>query len=290
MGKEMTSHDAEQIRHFWQGRARSAEVAEHEVTHRDVWQRHLEIEMIKKFVSPTDRVLDIGCGNGFTTRLIAPLVRDIVGMDYTEEMINRALKEAGANERGPLAVKAKGVLALYDLLLRRSRLPGGSLTFKVKDVLALGPEDFGLFDLVISERCLINLESWDDQKRAISNIASVITPGGRFIFVEGSKQGRENLNKLRRAVGLETMPTVWHNIDFDEEETLAHLSRYFTIEEKLHFGVYDFISRVAHPLIVTPEGPQYDCRMNEVASLLALHCQEFGEISRSLFLVLKRKS
>ena len=254
----------EQIRHFWQDRAQSAEVMEHEVTHRDVWQRQLEIEMIKKFVRPPDRVLDIGCGNGFTTKRIAPLVSDIVGMDYTEGMINRALEEAGANE-------------------------GGALPFKGKDVLALSPGDFGLFDLVLSERCLINLESWDDQQRAISNIASVIKPGGRFIFVEGCKQGRENLNRLRKAVGLDAMPTVWHNIDFDQDETLAYLSQYFTIEEKVHFGVYDFIARVAHPLIVAPGEPQYDCRINEVASLLALHCQEFEKISRMLFLVLKKR-
>ena len=56
MGQEMTTHNAEQIKHFWQDRAQGTGVAEEEVTHPDVWQRHLEIEMIKRFVSPTDRV------------------------------------------------------------------------------------------------------------------------------------------------------------------------------------------------------------------------------------------
>jgi SAM-dependent methyltransferase len=260
--EEAPIHDTAGIKQFWEDRASSAGASEEDVTHPDVWQRHLEIEMIKRLVFPTDRVLDIGCGNGFTTRRIAPLVREIIGIDYAEAMIRRALKESGDRR--------------------------GSPTYAVKDVLTLGPEDFGLFDLAISERCLINLKSWKDQRRALSNIASVITPAGRLVFVEGSKQGRENLNKLRRAVGLETMPTVWHNIDFDEQKTLAYLRRSFSLEQRMHFGLYDFISRVAHPLIVAPDRPQYDSRINEVAAKLTLHANEFAPLSRVLGLVLRK--
>lgn len=257
--------NTEKIKEFWDTRASAENVSEQQVTHRDVWQRWLEIEMIKKFVRPTDRMLDVGCGNGYTTRRLAPLVREIVGVDYSSEMVKRA----GESE-GPEGVSE-------------------NITFQVQDVLALNPERFGMFDVALSERCLINLASREEQERAIANIASVIKPGGRFIFVEGSQQGRAGLNKMRRSVGLEEMAPVWHNLDFDEPSTLEYLDKFFSVEEKLHFGVYDFVARVAHPLIVAPKIPEYDSRINEVAAELALHSQEFGEISRVLFLVLRRK-
>ncbi len=259
-----------EVRLFWSLRAGEA-VGEEEVTHRDVWQRWLEVETIKKFLDKSQRVIDIGCGNGFTTKTIATFVREIVGMDYTEEMIKRAARP----EYGQ---------------------PLHNVSFHVGDVMRLSPEMFGLFDLAISERCLINLADWNSQKKAIANIASVIKPGGTLLFIEGSADGRAGLNRLRESVGLEPMPKVWHNIDFEEKQLYNYLNEYFTVGRNIHFGVYDYISRVTHPLLVAPEQPKYDSPMNKVAAYLALKSQdiearssEFRDISRALFLVLKRK-
>lgn len=261
----MNLQNTEKIKEFWDTRASADNLPEQEVTHRDVWQRWLEIEMIKKFLRQNDRALDVGCGNGYTTRRLAPLVSEIVGADYSSEMIKRAVEIDGPD---------------------RASL---NISFHVQDVLTLGPEHFGLFDVALSERCLINLASREEQEHAIANIASVIKPGGRFIFIEGSQQGRAGLNEMRESVGLEKMAPVWHNLDFDEPSTLKYLDKFFIVEEKLHFGVYDFVARVAHPLIVAPKAPEYDSRINEVAAQLALHSQEFGSISRVLFLVLTKK-
>src|SRR5579871_2514737 len=79
------------IKEFWNERA-SMDVVEDKVTHPDVWQRWLEVRTIKKFLKPTDRVIDIGCGNGFTTWQLAPLVKEIVGVDYSKVMLQRAAK------------------------------------------------------------------------------------------------------------------------------------------------------------------------------------------------------
>ncbi|HLC41156.1 MAG TPA: class I SAM-dependent methyltransferase [Methylomirabilota bacterium] len=264
----MSVHAVGPIKRYWQTRAGMTELPAEEVTHRDVWQRWLEIETIRQFVRATDRALDVGCGNGFTTNRIAQSVREIVGVDYSEEMIRRAVTE---NDRNGAERHSK-------------------VTFKVRDVLELDPADLGLFDAVISERCLINLGSWADQKRAIAKIASVLKPGGRFIFLEGSKQGRQQLNAFRSRAGLAAMPRVWHNIDFDEPATLAYLRRSFSLDQRVHFGLYDFVSRVAHPLIIAPDRPQYDSRINEVAAKLALGANEFGSISRVVGLVLRKKA
>jgi ubiquinone/menaquinone biosynthesis C-methylase UbiE len=258
----------EQVQEFWQDRARQENVDASEVTHRDIWQRWLEIETIKPLLKPNDRVIDIGCGNGYTTKRIARLVREIVGADYSDEMIRRAQSEPWPEESAGAADKA---------------------SFQVCDVLELSPEFAGTFDVAITERCLINLSSWEQQQQALANIASVLNPGGRLIFIEGSKNGRDQLNEIRMQAGLDVMPTVWHNIDFEEQQLLEYTSQFFEVDKQLHFGVYDFIARVVHPLTVAPEQPKYDARINQVAAQLALQSQEYGHISRVLFLVLKKK-
>lgn len=255
----MTGGSSERkIRQFWDSRA-GEERGEHEITHRDIWQRWLEIEHIKAFLNRKARAIDIGCGNGYTTRQVAPLVKEIVGVDYSGAMIARA----------------------------RAASPG--ITFEVCDVLKLKPVDHGTFDIAISERCLINLTSWEDQRRAIRNIASVIKEGGLFLFIEGSREGRDRLNAMRRSVGLDSMPPVWHNLDFEEKRLGSYISRFFTVEKRLHFGVYDLIARVVHPLFAAPEEPGYEARINEIAAKMALQRQDLPEISRTIFLVLRRK-
>src|SRR5205823_3827311 len=125
--------DVNKVRDFWEKRAGTVQVEDREVTHPDVWQRWLEIEMIEKFLNPTQRVIDIGCGNGFTTRQIASFVGEVIGVDYSEEMIKRASASPHSSS---------------------------NMTFNVCDVTKLDASKFGLFDLAISERCLINLASW----------------------------------------------------------------------------------------------------------------------------------
>jgi len=264
----MSDRDVGKVREFWDDRARRADVPTGEVTHRDVWQRWLEVETIRRYLRPSDRVLDVGCGNGFTTWRIAPLVREVVGIDFSREMVERARVERPADTAAPAAA---------------------AISFAVCDVTALTPSSFGAFDAAISERCLINLAGWPEQQQAIANIAAVVRPGGRFVFVEGSAEGRANLNRLRERVGLEAFPTVWHNRDFVEAELLPFLDQFFEIEERRHFGVYDFVSRVVHPMVVAPAPPEYDSRFNEVAARLARERQAFEDLSRVLFLVLKRK-
>jgi len=259
--------NTDKVKHFWQSRAQD-NVSESELTHRDIWQRWLEIEMIKGFLKKSDRVIDVGCGNGYTSKIIASLAHEIVGIDYSEDMIKRA-------------VVSDEVLG--------EETHSENIIFAVCNVMELTTAKFGLFDVAISERCLINLGSWDDQKQAIANIAAVIKPEGRFLFIEGSQFGRNQLNQFRKSVGLEEMPPVWHNIDFNDSDLLNYLNGYFVLEHRLHFGVYDFISRILHPLIVEPEQPRYDSKINKIAAMMALKRQEFEDISRVLFWVLRKK-
>ena len=252
-----------QVKKFWETRAQDQSLTDAEATHNDVWQRWLEIESIKPFLRSTDRMVDVGCGSGYATRLLAPLVRETLGVDFSESMIGRA-RAASAGTPG--------------------------LRFEVANALDLDPGGLGMFDVALSIRCLINLESWALQQRAIENIARLLTPGSRFIFVEGLADGRRGLNAMRTRMGLSEMPTVWHNVDFEESTLMPWLDRFFTLEARRHFGVYDFVSRVVHPMAVAPESPVYDSPINRTAAQLAVQLQDFGAVSRVAFLVLTRRS
>jgi SAM-dependent methyltransferase len=112
----------------------------------------------------------VGCGNGFATKQLAPLVKSIVGVDQSDGMIRRA-KEEGA-------------------------LPSNA-TFAVADVLDLSPARVGTFDVALTIRCLINLPDWQMQQGALANIAGILKPGGLYIFVEGLREGRASQRSSR---------------------------------------------------------------------------------------------
>ena len=95
---------------------------------------------------------------------------------------------------------------------------------------------------------------------------------------------------MRMRMGLSEMPTVWHNVDFEEATLMPWLDRFFTLEARRHFGVYDFVSRIVHPMAVAPESPVYDSAINRTAAQLAVHLQDFGAVSRVAFLVLTRRA
>ena len=52
----------------------------------------------------------------------------------------------------------------------------------------------GEFDVVVTQRVLINLSSWEDQKRALLNVHRVLNPGGRYIMIENTNDAFLALN------------------------------------------------------------------------------------------------
>ena len=252
-----------QVKQFGETRAQDPSLTDVEATHQDFWQRWLEIESIKPFLRAGDRLIDVGCGSGYATRLLAPLVREAVGVDFSESMVARACAAAAGQS---------------------------ALRFAVGNVLSLDRQALGMFDVALSVRCLINLENWDLQQQGIAQIAGLVRPGGRFILVEGLADGRRALNALRERVGLSQMPAVWHNVDFEEATLMPYLDRFFTVAARRHFGVYDFVARVVHPMSVAPQPPVYDSPINRTGAQLALALQDFPSISRVVFLVLERRA
>jgi SAM-dependent methyltransferase len=256
-----TTPTAGAVRNFWQERALDPALAGDRVTHPDRCQRLLENQVLLAALPASARVLDVGCGNGFSTARLAERAGEVVGIDYSPAMIERARREHGH--------------------LR-------NVTFAVQDVLALDLPPAS-FDGVVSQRCLINLTSWEDQQQAIRSLAGVLKPGGSFIMQEGTRQGREALNRARERLGLPRMPPVAYNLDFDEERLWPFLETCFAVVEVRRFGLYDLISRIVHPLLVRPEEPRYEARINEVAGEVAAALPGMDELSREFSAHLRRR-
>jgi len=239
---------------YWDERAGS-ETADAELSLPDQNQRRLEIESLRPLLNPADRVLDVGCANGVMTNELAAGVGWIVGVDLTEGMLRRA-------QEGPAVFAGADVRKI--------------------------PFPTGTFDVVVSTRCLINLPDWEQQLAGLEETLRVVRAGGRLILLEGLAEGRRGLDELRERVGLEPMPAVAYNRDLPDGPLLRFLEQRGQIEQLRKFGVYDLLSRVAHPLMVAPDGPRYDAPINAVAADLALKLEGFDEISRLGLIVLRK--
>src|ERR671930_1368143 len=109
-------------------------------------------EQVESFVLPRgdERALDVGTGAGTLALALAPLVREVVGVDIVPELLERARANAPAN-----------------------------VTFVEGDATNL-PFDSGSFDLACTRRTLHHILR---PERAVAELARVTAPGGR-VFVD----------------------------------------------------------------------------------------------------------
>ena len=95
--------------------------------------REVEIDYLSRQLGDGLRILDVGCGNGYSTLSHAARWKGaFVGVDFVPEMVDAAREMIGQ-------------FAL-----------SGSIEFAVGDVTCLDFPDAS-FDVVISQRCLLNL-------------------------------------------------------------------------------------------------------------------------------------
>jgi ubiquinone/menaquinone biosynthesis C-methylase UbiE len=132
-------------------RARFGENAERIAEHA-ARQVELVREQLDAFLSPSgdERVVDVGTGAGTLALALAPLVREVVGIDAVPELLDAARREAPPN-----------------------------VTFVEGDATRL-PFELGEFDLACSRRTIHHLPR---PELAISELARVTRLGGR-IFVD----------------------------------------------------------------------------------------------------------
>jgi len=224
-----------QIRAFWTEQAdRHHQSATASWSDRRVIE--LEIKEIVKRIADGDRVLDVGCANGYSTVQLAAARRvDVTGVDYIPEMIREARARLGADP------------ALAD-----------RVRFDVGDITRLTQPD-AAFDKVVVIRVLINLGAWDYQRDALSEALRTVTPGGLLLLSEATIQGWQRLNQFRREWELPDIAMPAFNQYLDEDRLLEAAASRADLVEAVHFSsTYYAMTRVIKPLLIQALGRPID--------------------------------
>lgn len=236
------------VKDYWDNQAKTLGT-QGTATAPDQHYRNLEIEQIIAHLNSAGNMIDIGCGNGFSTLKFkeARPKTTFTGVDFSPEMIAAARR---ANDK-----------------------TGNTVTFAVGDVRALRYED-DLFDTTITERCLINLAGWEEQKAAILELRRITKKNGAIIVVENTIEGLAALNSVRKKFGLPAIQQRWHNRYIPQVDFIKFVNEngmYIQVEKNIG-SMYYLISRVIHAKIAAVAGrePEYDHPLNEWAAMLPI--------------------
>ncbi|MDO4261537.1 MAG: class I SAM-dependent methyltransferase [Eubacteriales bacterium] len=150
------SQTLEEIRSYWNSRAEGYTLSNREELEGDsrrLWERRIAEALGG---TPCRRVLDVGCGPGFFSVLLARMGYEVTAVDYTENMLTEARRNAD----------------LYGVSVNFRRMDAQELTFAD-----------GVFDLVISRNVLWNLER---PEQAYREWLRVLRPGGVLLNCDGN--------------------------------------------------------------------------------------------------------
>jgi ubiquinone/menaquinone biosynthesis C-methylase UbiE len=244
---------------------------DYRTTASDYQLRELEIDTGAAYMHDNMTVLDVGCGLGYAATQYAQR-HDLIahGIDYSENMI------AGAKE----------------LLTKNFPELANRVRFDHASVLEL-PFPDNHFDVVTSHRCLMALLQWDKQQAALREIHRVLKPGGVLVLMEGTFDGLDRLNAARARVNLDPIAADGRDrlltLKFHEDQLLSYCRAYFTHEATRRFGMYYFLTRVVQPLLVAPDKPSYDHRLNEVAREIARQFPDFEGLGHLVAFILGKR-
>lgn len=146
----------EEIRRYWNQRAEGyAQSNQEELSgeERGYWEEQLRRSLEGR---PYRKVLDIGCGPGFFSILLAQMGYEVTAVDYTENMLAQARKNAGVH--------------------------GAKIDFQKMDAQNLSFPDES-FDFIVSRNVLWNLE---DPGRAYKEWLRVLRSGGSLMNCDGN--------------------------------------------------------------------------------------------------------
>jgi ubiquinone/menaquinone biosynthesis C-methylase UbiE len=209
--------------------------------------REKEVELIKNFLvmvqrktaATSLRILDVGCGNGYTLDALRKVDPSfcLYGLEFTEELLSIALSRN-----------------LKEVVLE----PG--------DIRRTHYDD-AYFDVVYTERCLINIIDVEEQKKAIREISRILKTSGYYLMIEGFTDGLVNNNQARREMGLEDINPAFHNLYFDKKTIFSEISDIFKVVDPKEIdnasdtyllqsnflSSHYFVARILQPLMTKGE-------------------------------------
>ena len=175
-------------------------------------------------------VLDVGCGNGILLAKIKDRfpTLELYGMEFSPDLLELA--------------KSRELSGVHfyqgDARLKESY-----------------PKKF---DVILSERSIINILEAGEQKKALYNISDCLVTGGMYFQSESYFEPLVNLNRARREMQLDNIEPSKHNRFLREFNVLAlrdhkELVEIESVISSNYLSTHFFVSRILHQLI-RPDG------------------------------------
>jgi ubiquinone/menaquinone biosynthesis C-methylase UbiE len=196
-------------------------------------------------------VLEVGCGNGINCLELARSFPGWTfhGVDYVPEMVAAAEESRGLSPAPSM------------------------LRFLVGNAVEVDRVDGLLtqYDVVFTDRCLINLASTTLQMQAIHSMSAKIRPSGYLVMIENSLRTYATQNRYRMALDLEARTPAAFNHFFNEDEMLPHLdeSGLTLVDVEDFITLHDLVLYVLVPAINGGE-VDYDHPLVEAATRLSV--------------------
>lgn len=173
----------------------------------------LEMDFVAKHLQENNRVLDVGCGDGRTTQVYSEKAKYVYGIEQSTHLYDQAMK--------------------LRLLLIKADFLSPTLILPV------------LFDVIISQRFLINLPTWELQEQALQRMYDLLLPKGKLILVECFDETYDEMNKWRNNAELPSVPKHWHNCYLKESLVDQWVtSHQLKCVDMTDFNIYIFLTRI----------------------------------------------
>lgn len=257
----------DKIKSHWDAQAKTY-LDSPKATFNDIFLMEKEIRLLSQFIHDGMRVLDCGCGNGYTSLALAKKKNaEFTGIDFSQAMIHIAQK-ISESENGRLK---------------------GQVRFHVHDLLT-PLQHLGTFDVIICKRVLINLVNRENQLLGLNRLHRVLKPHGTLLLSEANEDAWRRLNVLRRRFGLEALGKPWYNRYVRNDELYYFIKDNFTLRKEISFSsTYYFGSRILQPfwlkLFQPNKEPSFSSKINQVFSYLPA----IGDIGIQKVWVLRKK-
>lgn len=188
-----------------------------------------EISRIKKNNPSIKKVLDLGCGNAHLLSVLQETFPELsfYGLEFTPELLEIAL-----NRSLPSVIIKQGDAREADSFTET-------------------------FDIIITERVIINILTWEGQEKALRNISHWLNPNGHYLMVESFRESWEELNKGRKEMSLEEIPVSYQNRYLNER--VIPILKDLHLEEIKgeiplnYLSTHFYLSRIVH-VMLKPDG------------------------------------
>lgn len=178
----------------------------------ETWCKYI-IQLLKENNVNDGIVLDLGCGTGNVTGRLSKAGYDMIGVDYSQDMLNVAMEKRGEDE---------------------------SILYLLQDMRDF--ELYGTVAAVVSVCDSINyITDYEDLVQVFKLVNNYLDPNGVFIFDLKTVKNFENIGDSVIAEDREDCSFIWDNY-FDEEENINEYQ--LSVFVKAEDGRYDKFSEM----------------------------------------------